>query len=71
MTSASPPHLETRAGDLNDSVKDIRDALPGSAGEEYERSVAKITGGGRRDGRSPPSVTSPCRSATDSASTHR
>ncbi|WP_190208640.1 WXG100-like domain-containing protein, partial [Streptomyces fumanus] len=42
--------LETRAGDLNDSVRDIRDALPGSAGEEYERSVAKITGGGRRDG---------------------
>ncbi|CAM5533343.1 hypothetical protein SFUMM280S_05711 [Streptomyces fumanus] len=45
----SPPTWSTRRGPER-LGEGHRDALPGSAGEEYERSVAKITGGGRRDG---------------------
>ncbi|MFJ4153057.1 hypothetical protein ACIP10_36615, partial [Streptomyces galbus] len=42
--------IDVRVGDLDDSVRDVRDALPGEAGREYERAVASLTGG-RRGGR--------------------
>ncbi|MFJ4153170.1 hypothetical protein ACIP10_37270, partial [Streptomyces galbus] len=39
--------IDVRLGDLDDSVRDVRDALPGEAGREYDRAVASLTGGRR------------------------